>query len=134
MTLSASHWQVAAAIRAYGSLIRADLGGTRGLDGDELGRHLAEARVQRDLFAAMLHRAPQAASAGWRLRGEIVVHLDRLTSELQVERLSRARQDEGRPSWIKTLRGFRFLAPAMSGSRCARPRTQDRAADQSLVG
>jgi uncharacterized membrane protein YgaE (UPF0421/DUF939 family) len=84
-------WRLAAAIRAYGSLIRADLGGARGLDGNELARHLAEAREQRDLLALIQHHAPEPASAGWQLRGEILLHLDRLASELQVERLRRRR-------------------------------------------
>ncbi len=84
-------WRLAAAIRAYGGLIRADLGGACGLNGNELDQHLAEAREQRDQFAHTLHRVPEPASAGGRLRGEILVHLDRLTSELQLERLSQDR-------------------------------------------
>ena len=96
--------RLAEAARAYGDLIRADLGEAQGLDSNELERHLAEAREQRDLLALMLHHAPEPASASWRLRGEILVHVDRLTSELQTERLSRARQDEGRSSWPWAVR------------------------------
>jgi uncharacterized membrane protein YgaE (UPF0421/DUF939 family) len=89
--LAQALWRLAAAIRTYGSLIRADLGGTCDLAGTELDRHLAEAREQRNLFAHLLHRAPEPVSAGGRLRGEILVHLDRLASELQLERLNRTR-------------------------------------------
>ncbi len=105
-------WRLAAAVRAYGSLIRADLGAVRDPDGSELARHLTEAREQRDLLALMLQHAPEPAAAGWRLRGEILVHLDRLTSELQVERLSRPRQDGGGPSWRQALHAVRSRLPA----------------------
>lgn len=104
-------WRLAAAIRAYGGLIRVDIGEALGVPDDDLDRHLAEAREQRDLLALMLRHAPDPACAGWRLRGEILVHLDRLTSELQVERLSRARHEEVRPSWRETVRAVRPRRP-----------------------
>ena len=107
--------RLAEATRAYGSLIRADLGGAHGLDGNELDQLLAEVREQRDLLALMLHHAPEPASAGWRLRGEILVHVDRLTSELQIERLSRGRQDEGRPCWPWDMRAAPVASLACTG-------------------
>ena len=102
--LAAVLWRLAAAIRAYGGLIRADIDEALGVADSELDQHLAEAREQRDLLALMLNHAPEPACAGWRLRGEILVHLDRLTNELQVERLICARQEEVRPSWLQVVR------------------------------
>jgi hypothetical protein len=107
--------RLAEATRAYGSLIRADLGGAHGLDSNELERVLAEVREQRDVLALILHHAPEPASASWRLRGEILVHVDRLTSELQIERLSRARQDEGRPTWPWDMRAAPVGSLACAG-------------------
>ena len=108
--------RLAAAIRAYGSLIRAntgDAGAVCGIDGNELDRHLEDVREHRDLFALLLSHAPEPASAGWRLRGEMLVHLDRLTSELQVERLSRTRNEEGAPFLFQEVRAIRSRRPAM---------------------
>jgi hypothetical protein len=96
--------QLAAAVRAYGGLIRADLGEGRAPDGDELERHLAEARTQQDRLAPVMRHAPDVGHAGWRLRGEILVHLDRLTNELQAEHLGRVRESEERPSWLRAAR------------------------------
>ncbi len=83
--------QLAAAVRAYGGLIRADLAVGRVPDGGELERHLAEARQQQDRLAPVLRHATDIGPASWLLRREILVHLDRLTNELQVEHLGRAR-------------------------------------------
>ena len=105
-------WRLAAAMRANGGLIRTDIGEALGMADNDLDRHLAEAREQRDLLGLMLNHAPEPACAGWRLRGETLVHLDRLTSELQVERLRRARHEEVRPSWLETVRAVRPRRPA----------------------
>jgi hypothetical protein len=93
--------QLAAAVRAYGGLIRADLDDGQGSEGSELERHLAEARLQQDRLAPVLRDAPGQGHAGWRLRGEMLVHLDRLTSGLQAEHLGRAREDPGHPSRLR---------------------------------
>jgi uncharacterized membrane protein YgaE (UPF0421/DUF939 family) len=107
--------RLAPAVRAYGGLIRADAPDTGaapgGAAGKELDRHLEEVREQRDEFALQLNRTPEPASAGWRLRGEMLVHLDRLTSELQVERLSRARDEESKPGSPPALRVIRPRRP-----------------------
>lgn len=94
-------WRLAAAIRAYGSLIRADLHSSGRVDDDDLGRNLAEAREQRELLIQIQNHAPEPASAGGQLRGEMLLHLDRLASELQVERLSQSSQDGSRLTWIQ---------------------------------
>jgi hypothetical protein len=93
--------QLAAAVRAYGGLVRADLADGQGGEGSELERHLAEARLQQDRLAPVLRDAPGQGHAGWRLRGEMLVHLDRLTSGLQAEHLGRAREDPGHPSRLR---------------------------------
>jgi len=86
--------RLAAALRAYGSLVRADI--TTGCvpDGSELEQHLAEARQHQDRLAPVLRHTPDAASAAWPLRGEILVHLSRLTNGLRAEHIGRARDHE----------------------------------------
>ncbi len=96
--------QLAAAVRTYGGLVRADLTAGRIPDGSELDRHLAEARQQQDRLAPALHNEPGVGPASWRLRGELLVHLDRLTSELQAEHLGRDREESGYPPWLQTVR------------------------------
>jgi hypothetical protein len=97
-------WQLAAAVRAYGGLVRADLTAGRVPDGSELERHLAEARQHQDRLAPALHHAPGAGPASWPLRGEILVHVDRLASELQAEHLGRDREETGNSPWLRAVR------------------------------
>jgi hypothetical protein len=99
--------QLAAALRAYGGLIRADLTDGRVLDGSEVERHLDQARKQQDRLAPVLRDAPDEASAGWPLRGEMLVHLDRLTSELHAEQIGRDRADVASPRWLSALHAAR---------------------------
>src|SRR5260370_22554564 len=75
--------QLAAAVRAYGGLIRADLAVGRVPDGGELERHLAEARQQQDRLAPVLRHATDLGPASLLVRREILVHLHRLTHEVQ---------------------------------------------------
>jgi hypothetical protein len=88
---------LAAALRAYGGLIRADLTDGRVPDGSEVERHLVQAREQQDRLAPVLRDAPEEAAAGWPLRGEMLVHLDRLTNQLQAEHLARDRAQADPP-------------------------------------
>ena len=105
--------QLAAAVRAYGSLIRADTPRSGGLNDDELGQHLAQARDQREQLARIQHHTPEPASAGSQLRGEMILHLDRLASELQVERLHNPSRDSNRITRIRAASyKLRHLAPA----------------------
>jgi Aromatic acid exporter family member 1 len=99
--------RLAAALRSYGSLIRADLTGGRVPDGSEVERHLAEAREHTGRLAPVLRDAPDEASAGWPLRGEMLVHLDRLTNQLQAEHLARDRAGAAGPRWLAVLRAAR---------------------------
>jgi hypothetical protein len=94
--------RLAAAVRAYGGLIRADLAPGLVPDDSDLEQHLAEARQHTGRLAPVLRDASDPASADWPLRGEILGHLDRLTSELQAEQLSRSR-DQGGPGWREAL-------------------------------
>ena len=99
--------QLAAALRAYGGLIRADLTDGRVPDGSEVERHLVQAREQQDRLAPVLRDAPEEAAAGWPLRGEMLVHLDRLTNQLQAEHLARGRAKAADPSWLRAVRTAR---------------------------
>ena len=108
--------QLAAALRAYGGLIRADLTDGRVPDGSEVERHLEQAREHQDRLAPVLRDGPGEASAGWPLRGEMLVHLDRLTSELQAEQISRNRADAAGPRWVSALR----LSPQFRKGRSGR--------------
>jgi hypothetical protein len=109
--------QLAAALRAYGGLIRADLTDGRVPDGSEVERHLEQAREHQDRLAPVLRDAPGEASAGWPLRGEMLVHLNRLTSELQAEQISRDRGDAAGPRWLSALRLGPQLRKERSGRR-----------------
>jgi hypothetical protein len=114
--------QLAAALRAYGGLIRADLTDGRVPDGTEVERHLEQAREHQDRLAPVLRDAPGEASAGWPLRGEMLVHLDRLTSELQADQISRDRVDAAGPRWLSGLRP----GPQFRKGRSGRPRVLQR--------
>jgi uncharacterized membrane protein YgaE (UPF0421/DUF939 family) len=95
--------RLAAAVRDFGGLIRADLAPGRIPDGNDLEQHLAEARQHTGRLAPVLRDTSDPASAGWPLRGEILGSLDRLTSELQAEQLSRSMGDQAGPAWREAL-------------------------------
>jgi len=95
---------LAAAVREYGGLIRADLEPGGVPDGSDLEQHLAQARQHTGRLAPMLRDTSDATAAGWPLRGEVLVHIDRLTSELQAEHLGRSRGEEASPAWREALR------------------------------
>jgi len=109
--------QLAAALRAYGGLIRADLTDGRVPDGSEVERHLEQAREHQNRLAPVLRDAPGDASSGWPLRGEMLVHLDRLTTELQAEQIGRDRADAAGPRWVSALRLGPQLRKERSGRR-----------------
>jgi uncharacterized membrane protein YgaE (UPF0421/DUF939 family) len=90
--LAAVLTELSAAVRAYGQLIEADPGAADPLVPDAavpepiagvLEDHLQEARRQQDRLADVLSTDPAEHPDGWPLRGEILVHVDRLRSELQ---------------------------------------------------
>jgi hypothetical protein len=99
--------ELAAALRAYGGLIRADLTDGRVPDGAEVERHLAQARQEQDRLVPVLRGTPGETSPGWPLRGEMLVHLDRLTSGLQAEQIGRDRADAASSRWLSPKRAGR---------------------------
>jgi uncharacterized membrane protein YgaE (UPF0421/DUF939 family) len=107
--------ELAAALRAYGGLIRADLTDGRVPDGAEVERHLAQARQEQDRLVPVLRGTPGETSPGWPLRGEMLVHLDRLTSGLQAEQIGRDRADAASPRWLSAKRTARPARPSRPG-------------------
>jgi hypothetical protein len=78
--------KLAGAIRTYGRLVQTLPSGNEPLE-SELAAQLADAHRHQDLLAAMLEprTAPDGVSSEWPLRGEILSHVDRLRTGLQVE-------------------------------------------------
>lgn len=105
--LAAALQQLAAAVRAFGRLVRADIAAGQGRLGGrepveaELSRQLSEAKQIQEHLTGLLRADPPArpptGSAGWPLRGELLTHLDRLRNELEVEHRARARERWPRP-------------------------------------
>ena len=83
---------LAGAVRSYGRLVRAEVGGEPGPSEPDLDHDLAAARRHRDRLADLLAAAPDASSGDWSLRGELLVHVDRLLDQLRVEHSVRARE------------------------------------------
>jgi uncharacterized membrane protein YgaE (UPF0421/DUF939 family) len=76
--------ELSAAVRTYSSLAtERDADGHHVLKAD-LERHLAAARGEQDRLSELLATAPAVRPVGWPLRGELISHLDRLRSELEV--------------------------------------------------
>jgi hypothetical protein len=98
--------QFAAALRAHGRMVWAEADAGRELAEAGLEPQLTEAEHALDRLNGSLRPAAQAAPAAWPLRGELLVHLDRLRQELEVEDLAdggrdvrwRARQVSPAPS------------------------------------
>jgi hypothetical protein len=84
--------ELAAAMRMYGRMLRAEVAGDTGPAESELRKSLGRARQHRDQLAEILLRMPADDPAEWSLRGELLVHLDRLLDQLRVEHRTRARQ------------------------------------------
>ena len=86
---------LAAAIRAFGRLVGAQIAIGEGPAADrepvaaELERNLLEARRLTGRLTELLRAEP--SGPGWPLRGELLVHIDRLRNELQPERHARDR-------------------------------------------
>lgn len=76
--LAAVLHEVAAAVRAFALLVRAETIEDVHCRADDLHRRLAEGRRLRDEFADALPPWTSARSAEWRLHAETLVHIDRL--------------------------------------------------------
>src|SRR4051812_1628009 len=83
---------LAAAMRMYGRMLGSEVGGDTGLAESELRKSLACAEAHRDRIAETLLRMPADEPPGWSLRGELLVHLDRLLDQLRVEHRTTARE------------------------------------------
>jgi tetratricopeptide (TPR) repeat protein len=108
--------ELAAAVRAYGQLMEADPEPVEPTDPvtepltAELQDHLEEAQRQQDRLEDLLRTDPAERPDGWPLRGEILAHVDRLRTELQLarpavpqdrdpkRRMLRGRPRRGRPA------------------------------------
>jgi hypothetical protein len=84
--------ELAAAMRMYGQMLRAEVAGDTGPAEHELRKSLGRAAQHRDRLAEILLRMPADNAADWSLRGELLVLLDRFLDQLRVEHRTRARQ------------------------------------------
>lgn len=109
---------IAEAMRVYGALIRSDVSGDAGGVEDELREHLASAQRHRERVAEIFLRLPASDSVSWSLRGELLVHLDRLLDQLRVEHRARAR--EKWPQRRRPRRRARTAARRPEGARVRR--------------
>jgi hypothetical protein len=114
--LSEALWELAAAVRTYGSLAtERDPARLQVLE-SELERHLAAAQEQQHRLSGRLGTDPAARPVGWPLRGELVSHLDRLRTELRAGKPDRKTMRRRNRSWRR---------PAQAGQQ--QPRSPTRA-------
>ncbi|MDN3351635.1 FUSC family protein [Actinomadura sp. DC4] len=83
---------LAASLRMYGRMLGAEVGGDTGPAESELRKSLTCAEAHRDRVAETLLNLPADEPPGWPLRGELLVHLDRLLDQLRVEHRATARE------------------------------------------
>jgi hypothetical protein len=105
--------QLAAAIRTFGRLVRADAVAQPGAEATRrqlettLAEQLGQARRGQDKLAGLLRdeHATVEGQLAWPLRGELLSHLSRLRQELEVERHARAREhwQHRDASWSRLL-------------------------------
>jgi hypothetical protein len=119
---------LATALRTYGRLVQALPSGNEPL-ASELAAQLADAHRHQDLLAAMLEprTAPDGASSEWPLRGEILSHVDRLRTGLQVEAAPIPRRP-ARPAPGTRPPGTSGLHPRPGAAREGRPHLRPAAA------
>jgi hypothetical protein len=98
---------LAAAMRAYGRMIRSEVARDTEEAENELRKNLGCARRHRDRLAETLLRMSAEDPTEWSLRGELLVHLDRLMDHLRVEHRTNVREGwpERRPAQRGTGRG-----------------------------
>jgi hypothetical protein len=117
---------LAAAVRAFGRLTRADIdsrgrgSSAREAAGAELEWRLAQARRFQALLTRLLRSDPLTAMPRWPLRGELLTHLDRLRRELQQQARARANWARGRASRHRRIQAGR----ARGSEPAARPGTR----------
>ncbi len=84
--------ELSAAVRTFGRLVPADIASRHEPVESELEQHLAAAGEQQDALAGRLRAEAATGDTGWPLQGELLMHVDRLRTELQVERRARERE------------------------------------------
>jgi hypothetical protein len=110
--LAAVLTELASAVRDYGRLATEhDAAGREHAEVD-LGQHLDAARTQQDLLSESLAAAPAERPVGWPLRGELVSHIDRLRTELDVGRPDRRPRRRLRSWRLPARAGWRLPARA----------------------
>jgi hypothetical protein len=107
--------QFAAALRAHGRMVWTEGASDHLLAEAGLESQLAEAGQALDRLNGSLLATPAAQPAAWPLRGELLVHLDRLRQELEVEDLADGGKDV---RWRARRPGpaRRSRIPAVAGS------------------
>jgi hypothetical protein len=103
---------LSAAVRTYGNLATEFDAPRHGVLESELERHLAAARDEQDRLSELLGTDPATRPVGWPLRGELISHLDRLRTELEVgkpDRRIRLRRDR---AWRLPHAGLQRLPPS----------------------
>ena len=97
--------ELSAAVRTYGSLATEFDAPRHDLLESELERHLAAAHDEQDRLSQLLGTDPAARPAGWPLRGELISHLDRLRTELEVGKPDRRVRPRRNRTWRLPHRG-----------------------------
>jgi uncharacterized membrane protein YgaE (UPF0421/DUF939 family) len=104
--------ELSAAVRTYGSLATEFDAPRHDLLESGLERHLAAAHDEQDRLSQLLGTDPAARPAGWPLRGELISHLDRLRTELEVGKPDRRVRPRRNRTWRLPHRGRQRLPPS----------------------
>ncbi|MCX9190673.1 hypothetical protein C3Y87_04450 [Carbonactinospora thermoautotrophica] len=84
--------ELAAAVRAYGKVVPAELGQEPEPADRELEHHLTAARQARERLTELLRSDPAIPPTDWLLHCEVLVHLNQLFDELCLQRRTQTRQ------------------------------------------
>jgi uncharacterized membrane protein YgaE (UPF0421/DUF939 family) len=104
--------ELSAAVRTYGSLATEFDAPRHELLESELDRHLAAAHDHQDRLSELLGTDPAARPVGWPLRGELISHLDRLRTELEVGNPDRETRPRRNRLWRPSLVARPRLSPS----------------------
>jgi uncharacterized membrane protein YgaE (UPF0421/DUF939 family) len=104
--------ELAAAVRAYGSLATEFAAPGHDRLQAELQQHLAAARDKQDRLAERLDTDPAARPVGWPLRGELISQLDRFRTELEAGQPDGRSRPRHNRSWWLPHTGRQRLSPA----------------------
>jgi hypothetical protein len=104
--------ELAVAIATIGPLVRAGIAGqengapSRDQIASGLAQHLSQAWQLQHRLAELLRDSAMPGLPGWPLRGELLIHLDRLRNELLAEYPGRSQEHVPRrsPAWYRRIR------------------------------